>query len=122
VARHRSLARGVDLKFSRPGAQVVAQYYQLLRLGTEGYRRVQQHCRDVATRLAAEVAALGPLRLLTDGSELPVFAAALPAEITNYTVFDLSAGLREHGWQVPAYTFPPTAPTWRYCASSSVTG
>ena len=94
------------LNFSRPGAQVVAQYYQFLRLGAEGYRRVQQHCRDVATQLATDVAALEPLRLLTDGSELPVFAAALPAQITNYTVFDISAGLREHGWQVPAYTFP----------------
>ncbi|HET9256233.1 MAG TPA: glutamate decarboxylase [Pseudonocardiaceae bacterium] len=95
------------LNFSRPGAQVIAQYYQFLRLGTEGYRRVQQHCRDVATALAAQVAALGPLRLLTDGSELPVFAAALGEDVTNYTVFDISAGLREHGWLVPAYTFPP---------------
>ncbi|HYZ38800.1 MAG TPA: glutamate decarboxylase [Pseudonocardiaceae bacterium] len=94
------------LNFSRPGAQVVAQYYQFLRLGRDGYRRVQQHCRDVATQLATELAALGPLRLLTDGSQLPVFAAALHDDITNYTVFDLSAGLREHGWQVPAYTFP----------------
>jgi glutamate decarboxylase len=76
------------LNFSRPGAQVVAQYYQFLRLGRDGYRRVQQHCRDVATQLAT------------------VFAAALHDDITNYTVFDLSAGLREHGWQVPAYTFP----------------
>jgi glutamate decarboxylase len=67
---------------------------------------VQQHCRDVATQLAADVAALGPLRLLTDGSQLPVFAAVLAEDITNYTVFDISAGLREHGWQVPAYTFP----------------
>ena len=30
------------LNFSRPGAQVVAQYYNFLRLGFEGYRR----CRD----------------------------------------------------------------------------
>jgi glutamate decarboxylase len=94
------------LNFSRPGAQVVAQYYQFLRLGTEGYRRVQQYSRDVATSLAGEIAALGPLQLLTDGSELPVFAAALRPDITGYTVFDISAGLREHGWQVPAYTFP----------------
>ncbi|MFN2496654.1 MAG: glutamate decarboxylase [Pseudonocardiaceae bacterium] len=95
------------LNFSRPGAQIIAQYYQFLRLGTDGYRRVQQHCRDVATRLAGDVAALGPLRLLTDGTQLPVFAAALREDITGYTVFDVSAGLREHGWQVPAYTFPP---------------
>jgi glutamate decarboxylase len=28
-------------------------------------------------------------------------------ETSNISVFDVSAGLRERGWQVPAYTFPP---------------
>jgi glutamate decarboxylase len=96
----------LGLTFSRPGAPVIAQYYQFLRLGTDGYRRVQQYCRDVATSLAEQVAELGPLRLLSRGTDLPAFAAALRPEITGYTVFDISAGLREHGWQVPAYTFP----------------
>lgn len=50
------------LNFSRPGAQVVAQYYNFLRLGFEGYRKVQQYARDVATRLAAEIEQLGPCR------------------------------------------------------------
>jgi glutamate decarboxylase len=94
------------LNFSRPGAQVAAQYYNFLRLGFEGYRRVQQGSRDVATRLAGEIAKLGPFRLLTDGGELPVFAFTLNADVTGYSVFDVSAGLRENGWLVPAYTFP----------------
>ncbi|GAA5175454.1 glutamate decarboxylase [Pseudonocardia eucalypti] len=95
------------LNFSRPGAQVVAQYYNFIRLGFDGYRLAQQHCRDVATHLAGEIAALGPFRLLTDGSQLPVFACALRDEVTGYSVFDVSAALRESGWLVPAYTFPP---------------
>ena len=94
------------LNFSRPGAQVAAQYYNFLRLGFEGYRRVQQYARDVATGLAAELDDLGPFDLLTRGDELPVFAFALKPEVDNYTVFDLSLALRERGWQVPAYTFP----------------
>ena len=94
------------LNFSRPGAQVVAQYYNFLRLGFEGYRRVQQYARDVATGLAARLDELGPFDLLTRGDELPVFAFALKPEMQNYTVFDLSLALRERGWQVPAYTFP----------------
>ena len=36
------------LNFSRPGNQIAAQYYNFLRLGFEGYRRVQQASRDVA--------------------------------------------------------------------------
>ena len=94
------------LNFSRPGAQVVAQYYNFLRLGFEGYRRVHEYARDVATGLSARLADLGPFELLTRGDELPVFAFSLKPEVENYTVFDLSLALRERGWQVPAYTFP----------------
>ena len=48
------------LNFSRPGSQIVAQYYNFLRLGFEGYRRVQQECRDVATYVSAAIAELDP--------------------------------------------------------------
>jgi len=94
------------LNFSRPGAQVVAQYYNFLRLGFNGYRRVQGYAREVATRLSGRIEELGPFELLTRGDELPVFAFALAKGVGNYTVFDVSNALRERGWQVPAYTFP----------------
>jgi len=94
------------LNFSRPGAQVVAQYYNFLRLGFDGYRRVHAYARDVATRLSGEIAELGPFELLTRGDELPVFAFKVRDEVDNFTVFDVSNALRERGWQVPAYTFP----------------
>jgi glutamate decarboxylase len=94
------------LNFSRPGAQVVAQYYNFLRLGFEGYARVHGYARDVATRLAGQIEELGPFALLTRGDELPVFAFTLTPEIDNFTVFDVSNALRERGWLVPAYTFP----------------
>jgi glutamate/tyrosine decarboxylase-like PLP-dependent enzyme len=71
-----------------------------------GYRAVQQGCQDVARRLSAGIAELGPFELLTDGSELPVFAFKLRDDVANYTVFEVSRALREHGWQVPAYTLP----------------
>jgi glutamate decarboxylase len=95
------------LNFSRPGAQVVAQYYNFIRLGFEGYRRVQQYCREVAQDLAREIEKLGPFELVTRGEDLPVFAFKLKDEITNFNVFDVSYALRERGWQVPAYTFAP---------------
>jgi glutamate decarboxylase len=94
------------LNFSRPGAQIVGQYYNFLRLGFDGYRRVQGYARDVATSLASRIADLGPFELITTGDELPVFAFTLRPELTNYTVFDVSNAMRERGWQVPAYTFP----------------
>jgi glutamate decarboxylase len=94
------------LTFSRPGSQVAAQYYNFIRLGSEGYRHVQQTCRDVAIQLADGIAKMGPFELLTDGRDLPVFAFKLRNDITSYSVFDVSDRLRMRGWQVPAYTFP----------------
>ena len=50
------------LNFSRPGAQVVAQYYNFLRLGFDGYRQVHGYAREVATRLAEQDRRARPVR------------------------------------------------------------
>ncbi|MGI8759867.1 MAG: glutamate decarboxylase [Jatrophihabitantaceae bacterium] len=94
------------LNFSRPGAEVVAQYYAFFRLGHEGYRMVQQASRDVATWLAAEVEKTGRFRLVSRGEQLPVLAFTTAPDVTGWDVFAMSSKLRERGWQVPAYTFP----------------
>ncbi|MFF7988335.1 glutamate decarboxylase [Kitasatospora xanthocidica] len=93
------------LNFSRPGAEVIAQYYVLLRLGREGFRAVQGACREVATYLAGEIGKLDCFRLLTRGDQVPVFAFTTDGNVP-FDVFDVSRRLRERGWQVPAYTFP----------------
>jgi len=94
------------LNFSRPGSNVVAQYYNFLRLGFEGYREVQQACHEVAVYLSSEIAQMGQFELLSEGKELPVFAFKLKDSVTGYSVFDISERLRGRGWLVPAYTFP----------------
>jgi glutamate decarboxylase len=93
------------LNFSRPGAQVVAQYYNFLRLGTHGYRQVQQASRDTARWLAQEIAALAPFELVSHGDGIPAFAFRIGD--APYTVYDVSDALRVRGWLVPAYTMPP---------------
>ncbi|EFF76031.1 glutamate decarboxylase [Achromobacter piechaudii] len=55
------------LNFSRPGGQIVAQYYNFLRLGKEGYRRIQDACYDTARYLSEEISKLGPFEILYDG-------------------------------------------------------
>jgi glutamate decarboxylase len=93
------------LNFSRPGAQVVAQYFNFLRLGFDGYTQVQQACSNTAKWLASEIAKLGPYQLISKGDELPVFAFRTRAD-TVFSVYDVSAALRAHGWLVPAYPMP----------------
>jgi glutamate decarboxylase len=94
------------LNFSRPGAQVAAQYYNFLRLGFPGYQRVHQTCQDVAVHMSGRIAKMGPFELITEGRELPVFAFKIADPNATYTVFDLTERLRSRGWLVPAYTFP----------------
>jgi glutamate decarboxylase len=91
------------LNFSRPGAEVVAQYYTSFRLGRAGFRAVQQASRAVATYLSGQLAAMGPFRLLSRGDQLPVFAFTTADGVD---AFDVSRRLRERGWRVPAYTLP----------------
>ncbi|WP_235583060.1 glutamate decarboxylase, partial [Kitasatospora sp. Root107] len=96
------------LNFSRPGGEIVAQYYAFLRLGRGGYRRVQQACADTAQFLAGQVADMGPFTLLYDGNgALPAVSYKLtdPAG-AGFSLYDLSDQLRMRGWQVPAYPLP----------------
>ncbi|MFI6943721.1 glutamate decarboxylase [Streptomyces sp. NPDC050418] len=96
------------LNFSRPGGEIIAQYYLFLRLGREGYRRTQQNCLDTAAYLGEEVAKLGPFTLLYDGhGGLPGISYTLTdPEHSPFTLYNLSAKLRERGWQVAAYPLP----------------
>jgi glutamate decarboxylase len=92
------------LNFSRPGAQVLLQYYRFLRLGRDGYRAIQQASQDVARYLSHNVGELDAFELLTDGSDIPVFAWRMkPGYTDKWTLYHLSERLRIRGWLVPAY-------------------
>ena len=94
------------LSFSRPGAQVVAQYYNLIRLGHEGYRRIHRCSQLIANHVAKHLDAMPQFKCLTHGNDIPVFAFTT-TDKANFSVYDMSDKLREiGGWQVPAYSFP----------------
>ena len=94
------------LNFSRPGNQVIGQYYNFVRLGREGYRMIQQACQDVAVYLSSEIEKMGPFQLLSRGTDIPVFAWRLKDGEHKFTLYDLAEHLRSRGWLVPAYPLP----------------
>jgi glutamate decarboxylase len=96
------------LNFSRPGNQIVGQYYNFVRLGRDGYQRIMESLRDTAVHLSTKIAAMGPFEVVSDGSAIPVLAFKLK-DPSKYTVFHISEQLRTGGWQVPAYTMPADA-------------
>jgi len=97
-----------QINFSRPAGQIVAQYYDFLRLGREGYRRVHEAAYETGKFLASRIVELGPFELLHDSDPatgIPCVTWRLPEGVDpGYTLFDLADRLRIRGWQVPAYT------------------
>ena len=98
------------LNFSRPGGQIAAQYYNFLRLGHEGYRKVHGACHATAQWLAAQIAELGPFEMIFDGNPtqgIPCLSWKLKEGVDHgFTLFDLADRLRTRGWLIPAYTMP----------------
>jgi glutamate decarboxylase len=99
------------LNFSRPGGQIVAQYYNFLRLGKEGYRKIQTACYETAQYLADEIGKMGPFEVLFDGNMntgIPALSWKIKDgfDTKGYTLYDLADRLRSRGWQVPAYSLP----------------
>ena len=99
------------LNFSRPGGQIVSQYYLFLRLGRDGYRRIQQNCYDIAQYIGREIRKLGPFELFFDGDSrkgIPAISWVIKdGTDSGYTLFDLSDRLRTRGWKAAAYTMLP---------------
>ncbi len=96
------------LNFSRPGGQVISQYYNFLRLGREGYRKIHQACYDTARYLADEIGKMGPFEVIYDGrGGMPALCWTLKKDIDcGFDLYHFSDKLRSRGWQVPAYSMP----------------
>ena len=91
------------LNFSRPGNQIVGEYYTFLRLGRMGFTEVMQNLRETATWTAQKLGRHPEITIVSDGSELPVVCLEVDA---SFGAHDVSHELRTHGWQVPAYPLP----------------
>ncbi|MBV9272008.1 MAG: glutamate decarboxylase [Candidatus Eremiobacteraeota bacterium] len=100
------------LNFSRPGGQVICQYYLMLRLGSEGYRAIHENCYNVAAYAADNLRGMNRFDVIFDGnprSGIPAVSWTFAEGQAPYSLFDLSDRLRIRGWQVPAYTLPKDA-------------
>jgi glutamate decarboxylase len=97
-----------QINFSRPAGQIIAQYYDFVRLGREGYRRVHQASYDTGRFLAKEIVRLGPFELLCESDPLTSIPSVTwrikEGSEPGFSLFDLADRLRVRGWQVPAYT------------------
>lgn len=98
------------LNFSRPGGQIIAQYYNFIRLGKDGYGKIQDACYSSAQYFAEEIAKLGPFEIIYGGAAdqgIPCVSWKIKDGVeTPFSLYDLADRLRVRGWQVPAYSMP----------------
>jgi len=102
--------RDIALNFSRPAGQVICQYFNFLRLGREGYRKIHTACYETAQFLAREIENLGPFKIIFDGTSnagIPAVCWRIkPGSEPGFNLYSLADRLRVRGWQVPAYPLP----------------
>lgn len=97
-----------SLNFSRASNSVILQYFNFLRLGHDGYRRIVATTLQNAKALAGHLEKIDGLTLMNDGTSFPI--VALRADDPETTDLDaVSKLLRQRGWIVPSYTLPPNA-------------
>ncbi|MEV6772843.1 glutamate decarboxylase [Nocardia sp. NPDC051030] len=97
-----------NLNFSRPGSQVITQYYEFIRLGRTGYRRVQSEIYRTGQHLAAKLTEIGPFELIHDSDPQHGIAAVswrLKGD-PGFNLYELSDRLRTRGWLIAAYPLP----------------
>ena len=97
----------IAINFSRSASQIIGQYYNLLRLGFNGYKKVHTRTRNVAKYIASELEKLNIFEIYNDGTDLPIVCYKLKeTEDIKWTLYDLSDRLLMTGWQIPAYPLP----------------
>ncbi|KAF5730266.1 glutamate decarboxylase 5-like [Tripterygium wilfordii] len=96
------------LNFSKGSSQIIAQYYQFIRLGFEGYKNVVENCMENTRVLREGIERTGKFDIVSKDVGVPLVAFSLK-DSSQFTVFEISKHLRKYGWIVPAYTMPPNA-------------
>ncbi len=91
-----------NLNFSRPSSFVVAQYYNFIRLGIEGYKAIMVRLQESAQYLANELSKIRDFEVISQKDALPL--VVWKSSKTN--LYEFSDLLRQHGWIVPAYSMP----------------
>ncbi|KAI5068291.1 hypothetical protein GOP47_0016636 [Adiantum capillus-veneris] len=96
------------LNFSKGASQIIAQYYQFIRLGFEGYKSIMENCRSNAKVLCDGICSTGRFNILSKDVGVPVVAFSLK-DRSQHDEFEVADNLRRYGWIVPAYTMAPDA-------------
>lgn len=94
------------INFSRSASHIIGQYYNFLRLGYEGYRKVHQHTQKIADYIVRELETTGLFTWINRGGSIPVICFTMKEHAAEWNLYDLSDQLERKGWQIPVYPLP----------------
>jgi glutamate decarboxylase len=94
------------INFSRSASQIIGQYYNFLRLGYNGFRKIHLHTRNVADYISSELEGTGLFDIINTGDSIPVVCFKRKENAAAWTLYDLSDLLEMRGWQIPVYPLP----------------
>lgn len=108
--------RNYSLNFSRASSSVILQYYNFLRLGKAGYRRVIQGCLAHA-QYVAQAFQLSPtlhpyFEVISKTEYFPVVVFRFKdcwSDQPPFTLAELAQNLKAKGWFMPVYHLPANA-------------
>lgn len=107
-----TLERTITLNFSRGASQIIGQYYQFLRLGMDGYRKIMTNLAAIAAHVREGIEKTRHFKIMSKDVGLPLIAFRLyPRYKRMYTEYDVSDRMRIDGWVAPAYSMPKGAET-----------
>lgn len=96
-----------SLNFSKGSSTIIAQYYNFIRLGMDGYRNIMENMQKNARYLASKLQETDKFEIINKNVMYPLVAVKL--QNCEFNALHLSEKLRQKGWIVPAYTLPANA-------------
>lgn len=96
------------INFSRSASHIIGQYYNFLRLGFSGYRKIHLHTRSIAEYIAGELKKTGIFQVLSEELSIPVICFKLKDDVVPWSLYHLSDYMEMKGWQLPVYALPPS--------------
>lgn len=92
----------MGVNFSHSASHIIAQYYNFVRFGFDGYYKIHKSTQNIAKYLCAELSKLDEFEFINNGDDMPILCFCQKSK-ENWNLYALSDELLKYGWQVPSY-------------------
>jgi len=102
-----------SLNFSRNASNVIAQYYNLTRLGAEGYEEIMNYLYEIQDYFLKKITNLRLyntkiFNVVNSTPDIPIIVISLTKEgkALGLDLATIAIKMKEYGWSIPVYPLP----------------